>query len=328
MNEYLLEKNTQLKVQPEDYIEEYLEFLKEYKIEYRDKINVPKEYTFGIEIEYENYSESQFAKRILEYYKNIFNSKTELDMVNGGEVTSKVMNDRSYCWKNIKYILNELKKVGAESRDNCGSHVHVGAHVLGDNIKNWKKLLYLYTVYELVIYRFASGEYLNVRPRINAKAYPISIDLANLLEKIESASEVEDLKTILECEDRYRGLNFKNVDYKHTGELEQGNTLEFRMANGTHDAVIWQNLVNFYLKLLYASVNKDIDLDYLKYRIKLIQELTYYKNYNRLYLDDAFELADIIFDNDLDKTNFLKQYYKDGREVNAPNLVKSEKITR
>ena len=40
MNEYLLEKNTQLKVQPEDYIEEYLEFLKEFKIEKIDNIEL------------------------------------------------------------------------------------------------------------------------------------------------------------------------------------------------------------------------------------------------------------------------------------------------
>ena len=40
----------------------------------------------------------------------------------------------------------------------------------------------------------------------------------------------------------------------------------------------------------------------------------------------AFEFADIVFDNILDKTNFLKQYYKDGTETQSeynPTIVKS-----
>ena len=46
-------KNTYLKVQSDDFKKEYLEYLKDYVIKYRDRINLPKEYTFGIEIEYD-----------------------------------------------------------------------------------------------------------------------------------------------------------------------------------------------------------------------------------------------------------------------------------
>ena len=33
-------------------------------------------------------------------------------------------------------------------------------------------------------------------------------------------------------------------------------------------------------------------------------------DYNKLYIDEALELVDLVFDNNLDKINFLKQYLK------------------
>lgn len=35
-----------------------------------------------------------------------------------------------------------------------------------------------------------------------------------------------------------------------------------------------------------------------------------YHDYNKLYIDEALELVDLVFDNNLDKINFLKQYLK------------------
>lgn len=303
-------KNTYLKVQSDDFKKEYLEYLKDYAIKYRDRINLPKEYTFGIEIEYDNYPEPKFEKIINERYKRVFNSQTELDMANGGEVSSKIMNDRKYCWNNITYILNELKAVGAKSTDMCGAHVHTGAHVLGNDINKWKNFLYLYIVYEPIIYRFATGEDMEMRPLVNAKAYPSAIDLANNLDLFEQAHDVEDIGRALDCDDRFRGLNVNNIMFRDCKNIKERNTIEFRMANGTLNPVVWQNLINCYLKLLYTSSNKEIDLDYLKYRIESIKEKGNYSGYNNIYLDDAFEFVDEIFDNNIDKNNFMKQYIK------------------
>ena len=49
--------------------------------------------------------------------------------------------------------------------------------------------------------------------------------------------------------------------------------------------------------------------------------------YSRIYMEQAIELADMIFDNNLDKVYFLRQYIKDGSVSNKP-LVKSREFTR
>ena len=49
--------------------------------------------------------------------------------------------------------------------------------------------------------------------------------------------------------------------------------------------------------------------------------------YSRIYMEQAIEFADMIFDNNLDKVYFLRQYVKDGSVSNMP-LVKSREFTR
>ena len=49
--------------------------------------------------------------------------------------------------------------------------------------------------------------------------------------------------------------------------------------------------------------------------------------YSRIYMEQAIELADMIFDNNLDKIYFLRQYLKDGNVTNK-HLVRSKEFTR
>ena len=100
------------------------------------------------------------------------------------------------------------------------------------------------------------------------------------------------------------------------------------MANGTLDPVLWQNTINLYAKLLLAS-HSDIDmdrLDYLLYRMK--GDNVSYREYDALKLDQAFDFADIVFNNMLDKTNFLRQYIKDGYNSADTCEPTSQKFTR
>ena len=74
------------------------------------------------------------------------------------------------------------------------------------------------------------------------------------------------------------------------------------------DPIIWQNnlntLVNF---LLYTKYSK-FDLDTI---IKRRNETEYrFELYDEIYLDQALEFCDLIFDNNYDKVYFLKQYLK------------------
>ena len=49
-------------------------------------------------------------------------------------------------------------------------------------------------------------------------------------------------------------------------------------------------------------------------------------DYNKIYLDSALELSDIIFDNNLDKLYFLRQYVKNNEVSNEP-MKRTKKFT-
>jgi hypothetical protein len=45
-------------------------------------------------------------------------------------------------------------------------------------------------------------------------------------------------------------------------------------------------------------------------------------------MNEAIELADIIFDNEIDKLYFLRQYIKDGKDNNIDDFTKTIKFTK
>ena len=83
------------------------------------------------------------------------------------------------------------------------------------------------------------------------------------------------------------------------------------MCNGTIDPIVVQNEINLFCNLLLSS-RKDIDIEYLDYRIEdLKNKRTSLEMYININLDDAIIFSDIIFDDDLDKDYFMKQYIKE-----------------
>ena len=91
------------------------------------------------------------------------------------------------------------------------------------------------------------------------------------------------------------------------------NTIEFRSANGTLNHIIWQNNINFYEHFLRYSTNPNFDFDRINYRMKN-QEFSL-EYFNIINIEEALELADLIFDNNLDKINFLRQYLKNFKTI-------------
>ena len=85
--------------------------------------------------------------------------------------------------------------------------------------------------------------------------------------------------------------------------MQKDNTIEFRGANSSDKAIIWQNNVNAVTKLMLAASKDLIDEEKLDYR--LVEEPTSSNNFF-----NSLELIDTIFNNNLDKIYFLKQYTK------------------
>ena len=77
--------------------------------------------------------------------------------------------------------------------------------------------------------------------------------------------------------------------------------IEYRIPNGCDDAWLWQNYINTFFHL--QEIIPSLDLEYFNY-----DSCYNNKPYAVLYLDDACLFANLIFNDDLDKIYFLRQY--------------------
>lgn len=299
-----------------------------YFLEYRNKLGLPDDLTFGTEIEYEGILKlftDLFIKRNLKGWC----SKSDGSLVSGGEITSPVMTDKVEYWGQLKKVCNYLTRRGADTSRNAGGHVHIGASTLGNDIAAWKQFLKLYTAYENVLFRFVYGDKISARKKLFRYASPIADSLYENLEQISCAKTLSDI-TLIVGGGRYQSLNFCNVK-EHMSNGSTKNTLEFRCPNATTNAIIWQNNINTLAKMLVSAKKKVMNEEFLDYKLK--HEFYTYSSHNYLYniinLKSALEFVDLIFDNNLDKIYFLRQYLKDFQDgygirmaVKAKNFVR------
>ena len=121
-------------------------------------------------------------------------------------------------------------------------------------------------------------------------------------------------------------INLSNASY--LGEEYVNNTFEYRAPNGTLDPVIWQNNLNIIVKMMKYCNSDNFNLELVENRIsKNIMNLSNYKYYRSIDIDGLLEFADLIFDNNLDKIYFLRQYLKDRKYTDNKVLVLSRKFT-
>ena len=107
------------------------------------------------------------------------------------------------------------------------------------------------------------------------------------------------------------------------------NTLEFRNFNSTTEETIIQNDVNAVCHLLLAAASKNLDEDFLDYKLNQLKnyfssEKAYLEQCSQILLREMAELVDILFDNNQDKIYFMRQYIK-GFESCADSEVKMAK---
>ena len=85
---------------------------------------------------------------------------------------------------------HQLRREKAESLETTAAQVHVGAHILGEDINIWRQYLKTYEAYESVLFRFFCGDKVNKRANINF-GRPIS-DVLHKIDwsKIKSFNEL------------------------------------------------------------------------------------------------------------------------------------------
>ena len=303
--------------------------IEKYDLEYRTTLNLPSDLTFGTELEFEDANINKVNKFIQYHFKNWVVAK-DGTVETGGEINSPIMLDQTKDWQELKAICLFLKKINAKTNNCAGGHIHIGVNALGNNIQSWKAFLKLYMAYESIIFRFAMGDKLTMRSYMGDYAMPIAADLKSKIQKINYFKSVIELPKFFYSQSRYHAINFENIDFYDINTLKNKNTIEFRSPNATTNHIIWQNNINAFAKMILSSKNLAFDVDFIDYKIKH-EFVSYYQDrylYKNVCLKNALEFVDLIFDNNLDKIYFLKQYLKSFQEdsiiskSNNPPLAK------
>ena len=129
----------------------------------------------------------------------------------------------------------------------------------------------------------------------------------------------------------FRRLDKDFVLSKYKGHKEIKNwydyrTLEFRSGMGTLNKSIWQNYVNVDTKMMLCCLDDNKDWDYID---RLFYDTV--GNYDleefsdRYNLSKAVSFCNFVFDEDIDKLNFLRQYIKSDAKLDKNVLVRKKK---
>lgn len=288
-------------------LQELLYYLNNYYLELRKILGFDNNVTFGLELEFEKTKKS---KIINELEKHNLNNNWEIindnSLYKGAEITSPILKDNPNTWESLKAVCSIVNK-NAVIGPNSGGHIHIGTQVLGSEKNSWINFIKLWAVYENIIYRFTYGDYLCARPNIQEYAIPISKELWNDYLRIKKFN-LNIFKYICRPTSKYRALNFNNISFD-TNKIK--NTIEFRCPNGTLNPIIWQNNVNLFVNLLIYCRSPKYNDDIIEERKNIIKDkYSSLEWYEEIYLQQALELCDMLFTNNLDKLYFLRQYLK------------------
>lgn len=312
--------------------------LDKYYLELRDNIgNYPND-TAGFEFEFEDYDETLIRREMSnkgyfkEDYKLYKDGEDSLvsDFLTIGEICTSILNISNINWDRIKDLCYIIKKNGYIG-NNCGAHIHIGAQIMNNNMNSLTNFTALIIAYENVLARFFYGNFINERlsmhtyaPLVASAWYDIYLEFeSEYFKRLNSKDLINKLSGYFE---KNQFINLSNVSY--LGEEYVNNTFEYRAPNGTLDPIIWQNNLNLIVKLMKCCNSDKFNLELVENRIsKNIMNFNDYKYYRSINIDAALELADLIFDNNIDKIYFLRQYLKDNMYTDEKALVLSRKFT-
>ncbi len=310
-------------------LKQLLYYLDDYYLDLRDSLNLNNKITFGLELESEYACKDNIEQSLLELpTRKPWIAKEDGTLNNGIEINSPILKDNKKTWQELKEVCNILEKHSIIDT-NCGGHIHIGTQILGNNTPAWLNFIKLWSVYENVIFRFSYGDYLTGRPEINTYAPPLASTLWKDYKKLKKY-DLLNMEDIIDriFRSRHQAVNFSNVDNTNNiNKIEENNTIEFRCPNGTLDPVIWQNNVNFFANLLSYSKSDQYNDDLIQKRRSINKTKYPNLNYNNIYLPQSLELSDMLFDNNIDKIYFLRQYLKSFDTSNEV-LCESKQFTK
>ena len=281
------------------------------------KLNIPSDFTFGVEIEFEKAKLKEISSDVKKSKINGVLSKgwklkqdNSLTMYKntigiGGELISPVLNNSMENYKELRNACHVIERCGGEATRNCGGHIHIGSKVLEDNLKYYIRLMKLWVIYEDEIVRFGLGESDKKRPLLDYYAKPSFNMFANAIDFNDSL-----FQEIVEhtSKEKYMAISFYNL--KPCSDIH---TIEIRCPNGTINPIIWKNNINFFAHLLLVCKDETRDWELIDRLYKKLTRKAKYYHVIGYDIKKAIELSNFVFNDELSKDNFLIQYEKDSK---------------
>lgn len=272
------------------------------------------------------------------------------DQTVDSEITSPILTDTEEQWELFRDMYEVLNGTGATIGENTSCHIHYGTHMINTPHKLslllktlvvFEPIIFKFgygedmTARESIVYR---DERVIFSPIMFPQRVRKFTDVLDNYKRSSPGVMSSCFKSFLTQDMHYRPVfNFNNFDFsKLQYEIEydspnKDDHLEVRCNNGTLKPEIAQNDINLVAHIIWA-VNEGlmdeeyIEQEYAKYKKKkynfdcpymIIDSFEQGEKYNRLLagfdkvrLDKAIKLADMVFITDIDKLYFLKQYLK------------------
>lgn len=291
------------------------EELTEFEIPYRDKLTIPEDVRYGIEIEFkiDDYNEDYILKnendlvaaRKLMLEKGYdYSYKINFESSNQIELISSVLKDDRNSWIELKNILRFIRDNKGYCTDDSGAHIHICKNIFNENPNNWLIFFKLWYIFEDYIFVFTNGKQDFTRKSADTYARKVCNICKTILNDYDLLNII-DIPYLIHNKGNCINFNSNLFDNKgcyrkvlDNNKFDKSNTIEFRCPNGTLEDVTWQNNINFFINLLLSCNDSNFDIEKVNYLYKNKESAT------------EFDLINLIYKDELDKKCFLKQYYK------------------
>lgn len=267
------------------------------------KTEVDNKITIGVELECCNKEIDNYTKT--KTLLNHFDVKRDTTVRSGLEITSPIMHYDMENLTLLKSLCELLKENKFYTDTSCGGHIHIGSNYFTTK-EDYLMLLYLYNNCEEILYYITDRENTKKRPSFDRyatkskEAYIGAID-EGLFKKENFNKEITSIFNKINP-DRYRGLNFKNID-----SLTK-QTIEFRMPNG--EIEFSELLAN--IKLFSRLIEMSHKLNYLE-KTDPIKVKAFLIGETKSDIEKLNLLLDILFTTESEKQIYIDRYTKNSK---------------
>lgn len=267
------------------------------------KTKIDNKITIGVELECCNKEINNYTKT--KTLLNYFDVKRDGSVRSGLEITSPIMHYDVENMTLLKSLCELLKENKFYTDSSCGGHIHIGSSYFTTK-EDYLMLLYLYNNCEEILYYITDRENTKKRPSFDRyatkskEAYIGAID-EGLFKKENFNKEITSIFEKINP-DRYRGLNFKNID-----SLTK-QTIEFRMPNG--EIEFTELLAN--IKLFSRLIEMSHKLNYLE-KTDPIKVKAFLIGETKSDIEKLNLLLDILFTTESEKQIYIDRYTKNSK---------------